>query len=52
MSWLGHDRAGDFDILLQINKDTWNHDRNIQNLMVEIYKIKNNLNPSIAYFIR
>ena len=45
----GH--TSDFDTLLQSNNDTCNHHRNIQTLMVEIYKIKNNLNPPIMDFI-
>ena len=42
-----NDHTSDFDRLLQKNNDTCNHHRNIQILMVEIYKIKNNLNPPI-----
>ena len=37
--------------MLKDNNDTCNHHRNIQTLMVEIYKIKNNLNPQIVDFI-
>ena len=37
--------------MLQNNSDTCNHHRNIQTLMVEIYKIKNNLNPTIMNFM-
>ena len=36
-----------FDTLLQNNNDTCNHHRNIQTLMIEIYKMKNNLNPPV-----
>ena len=36
-----------FDTLLQKNNDTCNHHRNIQTLMIEIHKMKNNLNPPI-----
>ena len=46
-----NDHAGDFDTLLENNNDTCNHHRNIQTLMVEIYKIKNNLNPPIMDFL-
>ena len=42
-----NDHITDFDTLLQSNNDTCNHHRNIQTLMVEIYKIKINLNPPI-----
>ena len=33
-----NDHTSDFDTLLQNNNYTCNHHRNIQNLMVEIYK--------------
>ena len=46
-----NDHTSDFDTLLQNNNDTCNHHRNIQTLMVEIYKIKNNLNPPIMDFM-
>ena len=42
-----NDHTSDFDILLQNNNVTSNHHRNIQTLMIEIYKTKNNLNPPI-----
>ena len=42
-----NDHTSDFVTLLQNNKDTCNHHKNIQTLMIEIYKIKNNLNPPI-----
>ena len=42
-----NDHTSDFDTLLQNNNDTCNHHRNIQTLMNEIYKIKNNLNSPI-----
>ena len=38
-----NDYTSDFDPLLQNHNDTCNHHRNIQTLMVEIYKIKNNV---------
>ena len=46
-----NDHTSDFDTLLQNNNDTCNHHKNIQTLMVEIYKVKNNLNPSIMGFV-
>ena len=42
-----NDHTSDFDTLLQNNNDTCNRHRNIQALMIEIYKMKNNLNPPI-----
>ena len=39
--------TSDFDTLLQNNNDTCNNHRNIQTLMIEIYEMKNNLNPPI-----
>ena len=46
-----NDQITDFDTLLQNNNDTCNHHRNIQTLMVEIYKIKINLNLPIMDFM-
>ena len=46
-----NDHTSDFHTLLQNSNDTCNHHRNIQILMVEIYKIKNNLNPPIMDFM-
>ena len=46
-----NDHVSDFDTLLQNNENTCNHHRNIQTLMVEIYKIKNNLTPAIVDFM-
>ena len=46
-----NDHTSNTDTLLQNNNDTCNHHRNIQTLMVEIYKIKNNLNPPVMDFI-
>ena len=44
--------TSDFDALLQNNNDTsCNPHRNIQTLMVETYKIRNNLNPPIMDFM-
>ena len=45
-----NDHTSDFDALLQ-NNNTCYHHRNIQTLMVEIYKINNNLNPPIMDFM-
>ena len=42
-----NDHTSDFDALLQNNNDTCNHHRNIQTIMIEIYKTKNNLNPPV-----
>ena len=36
---------------LYVHYDTCNHHRNIQTLVIEIYKMKNNLNPPIMDFI-
>ena len=46
-----NDHTSDVDTLLQNNNDTFNHHRNIQTVMVEIYKIKNNLNSPIMDFM-
>ena len=46
-----NDHTNDFDTLLQNNNDTCNHHRNIQTLMIEIFKMKNNLNPPIVGFM-
>ena len=46
-----NDYTSDFDTLLQNINDTCNHHGNIQTMMVEIYQIKNNLNPPIMDFI-
>ena len=43
---LGGDLS-DSESLLQINKDTCSHFKNIQSLMTEIFKIKNELAPPI-----
>ena len=37
-----NDHTSHFNTLLQNNNDTCNHHRNIQTLMIEIYKMKNN----------
>ena len=46
-----NDHASGFDTLLQNDNDTCNQHRNIQTLMVEIYKKKNNLNPPTIDFM-
>ena len=46
-----NDHTSNTDTLSQNNNDTCNHHRNIQTLMAEIYKIKNNLNPPVMDFI-
>ena len=46
-----NDHTSNTDTLLQNNNDTCNHHRNIQTLMAEIYKVKNNLNPPVMDFI-
>ena len=51
MRFILSDHTSDFDTLLQNNNGTCNHHRNIQNQMVETYKIKNNLNPPIMDFM-
>ena len=43
--------TSDSNTLLQNSNDTCNHHRNMQTLMAEIYKLKNNLNPPIMYFM-
>ena len=42
-----NDHTSDFVTLLQNNNDTCNRHKNIQTFMIEIYKIKKNLNPPI-----
>ena len=44
-------QTSDFDTHLQNNNGTCNHHRIIQTLMVDVYKIKNNLNPPIMNFL-
>ena len=41
------DDLSDFESLLQNNKDICSHHKNIQSLMIEIFKITNELAPSI-----
>ena len=42
-----NDYSSDFDILLENNNDICNHHRNIQALLIEVFKIKNELPPPI-----
>ena len=42
-----NDHTSDFRTLLQKNNDLSNHHRNIQTLLIEIFKAKNGLGPSI-----
>ena len=41
------DELSDFENLLQNNKDICNHHKNIQSLMIEMFKIKNELTSPI-----
>ena len=42
-----NDHESDFEKLLHINNDVCNHHRNIQTLLIEIFKIKKDFTPSI-----
>ena len=42
-----NDHESDFEILLQINNGVCNHHRNIQTLLIQIFKIKKGFAPSI-----
>ena len=42
------DFASDFKTLLQNNNDISNHHRNIQTLLIELYKIRNGLAPPLV----
>ena len=42
-----NDYSSNFNILLENNNDICNHHRNIQNLLTEIFKMKNGLAPPI-----
>ena len=42
-----NDHESDFETLMQINYDVCNHHRNIQTLLIEIFKIKKDFAPSI-----
>ena len=41
------DDSSDFESLLQNNKDICSHHKNIQSLMIEMFKVKNELAPPI-----
>ena len=41
------DDLSDFKFLLQNNKDIWSHHKNIQSIMIEFFKTKNELAPPI-----
>ena len=40
-----NDNESDFETLMQINNDVCNHHRNIQTLLIEIFKIKKGFAP-------
>ena len=40
-----NDHESDFEKMLQINNDVCNHHRNIQTLLIEIFKIKKGFAP-------
>ena len=42
-----NDHGSDFKTLLQNNNDVCNHHRNIQTLLIEIFKIKKGFAPPI-----
>ena len=42
-----NDYSSDFNILLENNNDICNHHRNIQALLIEVFKMKNELAPPI-----
>ena len=42
-----NDHESDFETLLHINNDVCNHHRNIQTLLIEIFKIKKDFAPAI-----
>ena len=46
-----NDHGSDFETLLQNNNDVCNHDRNIQILLIEIFKIKKGFAPLIMGYI-
>ena len=43
------DHISEFETLQQKSNDISSHCRNIQTLMIQVYKIKNELAPSIMY---
>ena len=42
-----NDYSSDFNVLLENNNDLCNHNRNIQALLIEVFKMKNELAPLI-----
>ena len=46
---ISYNNESNFQTLLNENKETSVHHRNLQFLMTEIYKIKNNYAPSIMH---
>ena len=46
-----NDYSSDFNILLENNNDICNHHRNIQTLLIEVFKMKNGLAPPIRDLI-
>ena len=42
-----NDHESDFEKLLHINNDVCNHHRNIQALLIEIFKIKEDFAPAL-----
>ena len=41
------DYSNDFNTMLENNNDICNHNRNIQDLLIEVFKMKNRLAPPI-----
>ena len=48
--YLGGDLS-DFESLLQNNKDIYNHHKNIEGLLIEMFKFKNEWDPQIMDFM-
>ena len=46
-----NDYSNDFSILLENNSDICKHHRNIQALLIEVFKVKNGLAPPIMELI-
>ena len=46
-----NDHKSDFETLLQNNNDVCNHHRNIQTLLIKIFKIKKCFTPPISGYI-
>ena len=47
LRFIANDYSSDFNILLENNNDICNHHRNIQVLLIEVFKMKNELAPLI-----